>query len=551
MASGSKESEIENHVGVNVKKRKIEVQGEATTVIAKQEGQLQHKDTRSRNMTVERLTKDGASWTNIFTDCNSDLNNTKAALEESTRRLKTAEANRDTFEASYEKLHSLINEAAKAREEVLSAQFNRKIDGLQHDLAVARERVPKLEGRRDDREDKLRQMEDLKTTNERQSKCIRDLERSKAQLQEYNNRLWNDMGNLRAELNDVPAELSKGNRTVADLQQQVQDLTEDRERDTTQILLLQNDIADKDSALEKMQEDEARLTNGLRYAKKELCKVKRGKTGVDSLLRGTSVDLLKAMRSKNEAEREASNLSEVKDELTDKLTESQGHLSKSNIRVSNLESQLQNSVTTIQDQAAELQNTRGDLKEKEGKLTQANVEITQLSSRVGALSGQLDTLQKSLTESRNDAASRSQELRILGEKFDITQRDLNHQTEQCSSQGRLLEQVSTLERQAQDRDALANFLLERPRNGPILRCLVEHDDKEVRLMIRIDQDAREVHCLVLYADHTCEVRRHRMTDCSVVIRNWEPYLTLGRTDPLVLLTDGDRWDWLSGKFEVE
>lgn len=551
MASGSKESEIENHVGVNVKKRKIEVQGEATTVIAKQEGQLQHKDTRSRNMTVERLTKDGASWTNIFTDCNSDLNNTKAALEESTPRLKTAEANRDTFEASYEKLHSLINEAAKAREEVLSAQFNRKIDGLQHDLAVARERVPKLEGRRDDREDKLRQMEDLKTTNERQSKCIRDLERSKAQLQEYNNRLWNDMGNLRAELNDVPAELSKGNRTVADLQQQVQDLTEDRERDTTQILLLQNDIADKSSALEKMQEDEARLTNGLRYAKKELCKVKRGKTGVDSLLRGTSVDLLKAMRSKNEAEREASNLSEVKDELTDKLTESQGHLSKSNIRVSNLESQLQNSVTTIQDQAAELQNTRGDLKEKEGKLTQANVEITQLSSRVGALSGQFDTLQKSLTESRNDAASRSQELRILGEKFDITQRDLNHQTELCSSQGRLLEQVSTLERQAQDRDALANFLLERPRNGPILRCLVEHDDKEVRLMIRIDQDAREVHCLVLYADHTCEVRRHRMTDCSVVIRNWEPYLTLGRTDPLVLLTDGDRWDWLSGKFEVE
>lgn len=111
--------------------------------------------------------------------------------------------------------------------------------------------------------------------------------------------------------------------------------------------------------------------------------------------------------------------------------------------------------------------------------------------------------------------------------------------------------MSTLERQAQDRDALANFLLERPRNGPILRCLVEHDDKEVRLMIWIDQDAREVHCLVLYVDHTCEVRRHRMTNCSVVIRNWEPYLTLNRIDPLVLLTDGDRWDWLSGKFEVE
>jgi len=555
-----KESTIDGFDSTNVEHIMGDVQKIIHQLAAR--GQLQYKDIVCSNNTVERLTEDVATWANRFAETKSLLSNTLADLKESNSSLSTAEADRDTYKGLYEELQqrevnrtkeknslkAVFEEAVSIRAENLCTKFQRRINELQSNLDATQKREIELEEYQRVSKIKLRR---LKVTNKRQFDSIRGLERSKDQLRKHHNRLWDDFGSLRSELNAVPAELSKQAITVADLQQQIQELTVDGERDATEILLLQNDIADKAKALERMTKNEACETNGLRLAKKELRRVREDKIRIDSLLSGINVDLVKVMRSKAEAEREGSRLLEEKDELSDKLTESQGHLTKSNVRVSNLESQLSDSSRTIQDQAVELRKIREDLKDQEDKLTQVDVRTTQLSLGVGTLSGQVDNLQKSLTESRNDATSRTQELRTHEEKFRTTQRNLNHQIELCSSQGRLLEQVSTLERQAQDRDALANFLLERPRNGPILRCLVEHDDKEVRLMIRIDQDAREVHCLVLYADHTCEVRRHRMTDCSVVIRNWEPYLTLGRTDPLVLLTDGDGWDWLSGKFEVE
>lgn len=516
-------------------------------------------------------TKEINDLTLHLNDCQSDPDAATTKLEESGEKLRAMEVDWDQYKEAYAEECLQHSEHQKVQDELmkqkaslevsldqalnsegsLTAESKRQIIALESDLNATRKREAEPEYCQRDSEIKLRQMEDLEATNERQSKRIRDLKHSKGQFQEYNNRLWDDMGSLRAELNAVPAELSKRDRTVADLQQQIQGLTEDGERDATEILLLQNDIVDKASALERMRKDEARRTNGLRRAKKELRRVREGKTQVKSLLRGTNVDLSKVARSEYEAEREASRLVKEKDELTDKLTESQGHLAKSNIHVSHLENQLSDSSKTIHHQAVELRNIREDLKDKEDKLTQADVRITQLSLGVGKLSGQLEVLQKSVTESRNDAASRTQERSTLEEKFKITQRDLNLQTKQCSSQARLLEQISTLERQVQDRDALADFLLEWPQKGRILRCFVEHDDKEVRLMIRIDQGAGEVHCLVLYADHTCEVRRHQVTECLTEIRNWAPYLHLGRTDPLVLVTEGDRWDWLRGNFEVE